>query len=224
MAIKKIPILSKRCKDLTRQRFGHLIVLGPTKKRKGRKVVWLCVCDCGNVREVASNNLGSGNTKSCGCSRGKANTIHGMAGTSIYRTWQDIIKRCENPKHSAYKYYGGRGIKICKYWRNSFEAFYADVGDRPEGMTLDRWPNNNGDYEPNNWRWATWKEQANNTRKLCWFRVWHKDSMAQYLSNNQSEFAKKWGLNSSNISKCLRGKQKVHKGWQFQKIELGSSF
>ena len=149
-------------------------------------------------------------------------TTHGMSKTLIYKVWGQMIQRCENPKVLGYKNWGGRGISVCERW-HKFENFYADVGDPPKGLTLDR-INNDGNYEPTNWRWATRKEQTNNSRTLYWFRAWHKDMMCQFMSKNQSEFARMWRLSFPCVSLCLSGKQKAHKGWQFQKIESGFSF
>lgn len=138
-----------------------------------------------------------------------------MRRTPIYNVWSNMIQRCENPNCSSYKWYGGRGIKVCERW-HKFENFYADVGNPPEGMTLDRYPDNNGDYEPDNWRWATINQQRNNTSKQKFFCARHKDSIAQYICNNQTKFAQKHKLDATHISACLRGKRKQHKGWTFQ--------
>jgi hypothetical protein len=88
---------------------------------------------------------------------------HGHYGSPTYLSWANMIQRCTNPKQKAYKYYGGRGIKVCKRWRD-FRHFLADMGVRPEGMSLDRWPNKNGNYKPGNCRWATQTEQIANRR------------------------------------------------------------
>lgn len=230
MTDQKIPKFLGQGKNLTGQRFGRLVAIEPIAKRQQNgNVVWKCVCDCGNKLKVDGASLRSGSTKSCGCfQREKISNLfktHGMEGTPIYRVWRNMIARCENQNKKEYKNYGGRGITVCQRWRNSFEAFYADVGDKPEGKSLDRWPDNDGNYEPANWRWADRHEQRVNSRpalcgphKQCWFRAWHKDSMAQYLSNNQCEFERKHGLSNGKVSACLLGKRKQHKGWIFKSI------
>jgi hypothetical protein len=161
--------------DLTGQRFGRLIALrraGFIVHGKNRRIAWLCECDCGKRITVSSMVLRTKNTKSCGCLSREASarnialydgTKHGHARrdavTKTYRSWNGMIERCRNPNNRRFKYYGGRGIKVCKRWLNSFENFYADMGDRPEGHTLDR-KNNDGNYTPKNCRWATIAEQA----------------------------------------------------------------
>jgi len=91
--------------------------------------------------------------------------IHGKWNTSEYRSWQQMIQRCYNPKRPQYKYWGGRGITVCDRWRKSFQAFLEDMGPRPKGALLDRYPNNDGNYEPGNCRWATQSEQNSNRRR-----------------------------------------------------------
>lgn len=149
--------------------FGRLTVgsLGPSTKHGKRR--WHCVCECGAKVLVVGAQLTSGHTTSCGCfARDLARTTklkHGRAGTPEYHAWWNMIARCTNPENAYYRDYGGRGIRVCERWLNSFESFLEDVGERPGvGYSLDRYPDQNGNYEPENVRWATANQQCRNLR------------------------------------------------------------
>ena len=150
-------------KNLAGARFGRWTVV----KEEGRKhgqICWLCKCDCGNEKSIASAVLRKGKSKSCGCYREQVKTTHGMYQTPIHRVWSNMIQRCTNPKNKAYHNYGGRGIKVSDRWR-SFEAFYQDMGDVPfEGAQIDR-QNNDLGYSKDNCRWVTRSENLMNTRR-----------------------------------------------------------
>lgn len=167
--------MSKRSKksiaktvDIKGQRFGRLTVLSFSHLGKHNKAHWLCRCDCGTERTFVGSYLRNGDTKSCGCLFRETAidklppARHGMSQTPLHRTWSSMLERCNNPNNNSYRHYGGRGITVCDEW-HIFENFYADMGNRPKGYSLDRIDNNKGYYKEN-CRWATNLEQSNNKR------------------------------------------------------------
>lgn len=156
--------------DLTGQRFGRLTVVTQAKALPSGRARWECRCDCGGSGAYQSDYLRNGRTRSCGClraemvaRRNRDEAPHGKHGSGVYKTWRAMIGRCEHPGNASFVRYGARGITVCDRWRQSFPDFYADMGDRPEGRSLDRIDNDKG-YEPGNCRWATTAEQMRNRR------------------------------------------------------------
>lgn len=143
------------------KRYGKLEVIARAGITKNRNAIWLCRCDCGTEKEIASDNLRDGVRGSCGCTRAVASGGRFRPERAL---WRGMISRCYDERNTGYHNYGGRGIKVCDRWRDSMQAFIDDMGQRPEGMTLER-VNNEGNYEPGNVKWATAKEQANNNRR-----------------------------------------------------------
>jgi hypothetical protein len=158
--------------DLTGRRFGRLTAIARATAQ-GTRVYWVCMCDCGTEKFVRAAHLYGGKVLSCGClgaelasKRAHAGVLHknmdGHSNTPAYSTFMSMRQRCNNKNNRHYHYYGGRGITICERWRE-FANFFADMGDRPPGYSLDR-INPNGHYEPSNCRWVPKSEQPNNTR------------------------------------------------------------
>ena len=205
-----------KLRDLTGQKFGHLLVLERAENRicKSQKIVcWKCKCDCGNIAIVQASNLITGNSTNCGCIRKKhsiegarkKNTKHNQSHNRIYFIWQSMKDRCYNSNNKNYKNYGGRNITVCNEWKNDFILFYnwAMNNGYKEDLTIDR-IDVNGNYEPNNCRWATIKQQENNKR----------NNHILYYNNekhNITEWASILGINRNIIYDRLRY------GWTVEK-------
>ncbi len=189
------------------QQFHSLTYLGESSPAGGRRRC-LYRCVCGVEASFEPNSIKKGHRKSCGCqaSEGisKANRKHGRSGSKdkTYKSWQSMRDRCLNPKMNNYHDYGGRGIKVCEQWA-SFEAFLSDMGERPAGHTLDRYPDTNGNYEPSNCRWATCIEQNNNRRS---------NVPLQYEGDvlTAAEWGRKTGLSTNRIGARIR------QGWSIE--------
>lgn len=164
-----LPNHPRGIRDFTGQEFTRLTVTSYHSSSSDGKcrVWWNCLCVCGRTVVVRADGLLSGNHQSCGCLHreraGSARRRHGRYNTKIYKIWTAMLQRCENPADRGYKNYGGRGITVDERW-HSFEHFYEDMGDRPDGMSLERIDNNKG-YAKNNCKWATKIEQMQNLRK-----------------------------------------------------------
>ena len=150
--------------------YKNLEVIKERVKMRGKYVYsHLFRCYCGNEFVAEAHSVKSGHTKSCGCYHKKVvadkNTKHGMHDSTSYSSWENMIQRCYNPNATGYKYYGGRGITVCKEWKESYAQFNLDMGKK-EGkhLSLDR-IDVNGNYEPSNCRWVTWDIQVKNKRK-----------------------------------------------------------
>jgi len=176
--IKQHGNFGRGLKDITGQRFGRLTVVSRLPNSKDRRTRWKCVCDCGNQTIARGEALKCAHTRSCGCLHRRS---HGEASkrnrkpTVEYAAWSGMIRRCTNKNDQRWHCYGGRGIKVCDRWRNSYSNFLSDVGRRPSDRhSLDR-INVDGDYEPGNVRWATSKEQHHNRRPFQ-YKGWRQSA------------------------------------------------
>jgi len=156
-----------RNEDLSNRRYGRLVALERRKVRSGAREIsgWLCQCDCGVQKELTTGELRQGLTISCGCLRNERisnlNKTHGMSKAGgAYKSWSSMLGRCRNPNSPGYEGYGGRGISVCDQW-SSFEAFYADMGPRPAGYSIER-IDVDGDYELSNCKWLPMADQSKN--------------------------------------------------------------
>lgn len=196
--------------DLTGHKYGRLTVMREADKRTmGGSVHWSCMCDCGKTHIVYSCHLRSGHTKSCGClsveTAIKTFTTHGKSNTPEYTCWEGIINRCYNKSNRSYRNYGGRGISVCKRWRNSFINFLNDMGLKPNpNLTIER-INNNRNYNVTNCKWTTHTIQSRNQRK-------RKDNASGVVGvswcNSKSKWTAHIGLNNKQI---MIGRFKIFK-------------
>lgn len=176
-------------RDITGRVFGRLTPIKPLYSLPNRGVFWQCRCDCGKEAIVQAAKLRNGHTRSCGCAKAK----HGHSGNGAdvkpsptYASWKMMLARCFQPSSPAFKHYKKRGITVCDRWLK-FENFLADMGERPDGRSLDRWPDNDGNYAPGNCRWATKREQANNRITNNVFRYKGKDYTLAELSRHTGQ-------------------------------------
>lgn len=180
-------------------RYGKLTMLAPAEALHGCRAV-LCRCDCGREKVLRLSHVISGHSKSCGCLAGDImRKTHGMTESRTFVSWISMLNRCHNENTPAFKKYGARGITVCARWRESFENFLADMGERPEETSLDRIDNERG-YEPDNCRWATRLQQGRNRRSVV---LLTHDGETKCIA----EWAEQLGLRAEAISSRLR------RGW-----------
>jgi len=207
-----------RVKNLVGKTFTRLTVIERQGSHKRGGALWLCQCECGNLTTLVTKLLTSGHTQSCGCLKSdaarKRMTRHGhtswkRGATKEYSTWLNMLKRCRDAKSTYYYCYGGRGITVCKRWE-IFENFYADMGDKPPGSTIER-IDNDGNYEPGNCRWATQAEQSMNRRVTVYLELnglrltmveWAKKLQMKYGTLNMRHFR---GLSTKEILRPFNG-------------------
>lgn len=198
----------RKVEDLTGAVFGRLTVVGRCESEKPQKSsVWLCQCLCGNRVVVQRNNLRSGHTRSCGCLKKEFSfaAAHGQTDTRLFRIWSLMKDRCKNRNTQSFKSYGGREISVCDEW-NNFQTFYdwAMANGYSDDLTIDR-IDVNGNYSPDNCRWATVKEQQNNRRN---------NHFVTYNGKTQTiaQWSEELGINQSTLL------QRINKlGWGVEK-------
>ncbi len=208
--------LSATMKDLTGKVFGKLTAVQRIGKRRYESL-WLCKCECGNTSQVGIGALNSGNTKSCGCSHKESQLRncrkHGHSSQTkispTYISWSEMKSRCNNPKHTGYERYGGRGITIFQSWMQ-FQNFLNDMGERPSGMTLER-KDVNGNYDPDNCKWATKLEQANNTTTNKFITI-------KGRTKTIAEFSRESGIKAATLY------YRVKQGWHEDKLLTARDF
>lgn len=224
--------MARSVKDRTAEKYGRLQPREYFFKEneKGKNIVfWKCDCDCGNKDIIVrGTDLGNG-TNSCGCKRvdinrniAKNNITHGMSSTKFYKLWRSMIDRCTNERHECYSAYGGRGIEVCDEWL-IFQNFYDDMykgylehieSHGKKDTSIDRVDVNKG-YSKSNCKWETWHNQYRNRRGNKYF-VAKNPKYGSEICKVRADFAVKYNLDASCISKCLKKERESHKGWTFR--------
>jgi hypothetical protein len=196
--------------DLTGQKFNYLTVIGRDGVTTKGQVIWKCRCDCGNITRSVGNHLKNGRKKSCGCKTNRHyNRTHGMSKTRIYHEWLSMRKRCNNENDKDYYRYGGRGIKVCDDWNESFERFYewAMNNGYQDNLTIERLDNDKG-YNSENCKWIPMSEQSNN-REFC----------RLFTYNGKTQNLHRWCL-EMNVDYKLVNNRINALGWDFEKAIL----
>ena len=196
--------MPKMAKDMTGEKYGRLTVI-ERSGYKGRHITWKCRCDCGSETIAIGQNLKNANTLSCGCLNAELvktrGITHGMRDSQEYNSWRALIERCTNSAHPTYRNYGARGITVCSRWRESFSAFYSDMGPRPSPKhSIDRINNALG-YEKTNCRWATKLEQCNNMRTNTLITAFGK-----------TQTIRQWATELGMVKDTIRGRLRL--GWK----------
>lgn len=208
-------IRNRPLKDYTGQRFARLVALSFVERRNSGGSIWRFLCDCGTEKDISAKMVVSGHTSSCGCVAKEKlvdrNKKHGLSKSykSTYRSWKDMRSRCGNVNDFDYADYGGRGIRVCEQWED-FAVFFRDMGARPNGKTLDR-IDVNGNYRPENCRWADAKTQANNKRN---------NRLVEYQGQTRTlaQWCENFGIEQSKV------KYRINAGWSLEdafKLEDG---
>lgn len=196
-------------------KFGRLTVTGyrPGRAKPRLAARFECECECGKTKLVVCGRVVSGNTKSCGClsreltsERSKRRITHGRTNSPEYQTWRSMLARCYYESHPAFGNYGGRGVVVCGRWLgdSGFANFFADMGERPPGTSLDRYPNRAGNYEPGNCRWATDEQQGYN-RRTNHFITW----------DGKTACVKEWAVRVGLPTHVLH--QRLRAGWSVER-------
>lgn len=186
---------------------GQLTIIGQATDQ-GKQKRYLCLCSCGNTKTVQHSHLHSGHTKSCGCLKTKSIidrlTTHGHSFSTTYKAWQNMKIRCNNKSHKSWPDYGGRGITVCGCWSRSFKSFLTDMGQKPDGMELDR-INNDGNYEQGNCRWTTHSINTRNRR-----------SNVLITFNGTTLTLIEWSEKTGISFKALR--HRIARGWTVERL------
>jgi len=194
--------ITGKIKDLVGDKYGRLTVIEYAGKAKdGHMTIWKCKCDCGKETIVIGRNLKNGTSKSCGCT----NIKHGYHGTRLYNVWKHMRQRCFNQNDKNYSDYGGRGITVCQEWQDEFIDFHdwAINNGYKDTLSIDR-TNNDGNYEPNNCRWVTQKQQCNNKRNTTFLQFGGK-------TKSLSEWADLYKINLRILEGRIKRKWPVGK-------------
>lgn len=201
--------------DLVGKRFGRLVVVERADNHSTNKHAnahWVCKCDCGNETVVDGHKLRRGHTKSCGCYHKDRLVTHGETNSRLYGIWKGLKWRCNSKSDRSYKYYGGRGIKVCDEWEADFQAFYdwAMENGYRDDLSIDR-IDNDGNYEPENCRWVSAKEQANNRRNNI---IITRNGETHTLA----EWAEILGIKYSTLQKRIQGNWNIERAFAVYRL------